>query len=100
MPTVLITGAKGGLGSTVTEAFLNAGAQVAGVSRSIKQSDFPHPNFTAVAGELSTSADATAVANAVVQKFGRIDVLVHLVGGFLDTPFEDVRDSKLTSNLR
>ena len=30
----LITGAKGGLGAAVTNAFLNAGAVVAGVSRS------------------------------------------------------------------
>jgi NAD(P)-dependent dehydrogenase (short-subunit alcohol dehydrogenase family) len=93
MPIVLITGAKGGLGSTVTEAFLNSGAQVAGVSRSIKQSDFPHPNFTAVAGELSTGAEAAKVADAVAQKYGRIDVLVHLVGGFAAAPLAETDDT-------
>ena len=50
---VIITGAKGGLGTFVTEAFLAAGARVAGVSRSIQASDFPHPEFTAVPAELS-----------------------------------------------
>ncbi len=35
----VITGAKGGLGTYVTNAFLDAGAQVAGVSRSIQASD-------------------------------------------------------------
>jgi NAD(P)-dependent dehydrogenase (short-subunit alcohol dehydrogenase family) len=79
---VLVTGAKGGLGSYVTQAFLEAGAMVVGVSRSIKQSDFPHPNFTAVAGELTSSNAAGAVAGAALQKFGRIDALIHLVGGF------------------
>ncbi|HBY62211.1 MAG TPA: glucose 1-dehydrogenase, partial [Solibacterales bacterium] len=32
MSTVLITGASGGLGGTVTRAFLDAGASVAGVA--------------------------------------------------------------------
>jgi NAD(P)-dependent dehydrogenase (short-subunit alcohol dehydrogenase family) len=79
---VLITGAKGGLGNYVTKSFLTAGAMVAGVSRSIKQSDFPHANFTAIAGELTSSNSASAIAGATLQKFGRIDGLVHLVGGF------------------
>lgn len=55
----LITGAKGGLGTYVTKAFLAAGANVVGMSRSIhirsnvawrpssrKQTDFPHPRFS------------------------------------------------------
>ena len=50
----LVTGAKGGLGSFVTEAFLAAGAKVVGVSRSIQASDFGHPEFTAMAAELSS----------------------------------------------
>lgn len=79
---VLITGAKGGLGSTVTQAFLDAGAMVAGVSRSIEASDFAHTGFTAMPAELSNGEAARRVADAVVEKFGRIDVLVHLVGGF------------------
>ena len=74
----LITGAKGGLGTHVTQAFLEAGAEVAGVSRSMEAADFPHPNFTAIATEL-TSLDA---ARSVAARLERIDVLVHLVGGF------------------
>jgi NAD(P)-dependent dehydrogenase (short-subunit alcohol dehydrogenase family) len=36
---VLVTGAKGGLGTFVTESFLAAGARVIGVSRSIQAGD-------------------------------------------------------------
>jgi NAD(P)-dependent dehydrogenase (short-subunit alcohol dehydrogenase family) len=79
---VLITGAKGGLGTYVTKAFLAQGARVIGVSRSIKDADFPHDNFTAMTTELSSSAGAAELTNAVVAKFGRIDALVHVVGGF------------------
>lgn len=79
---VLITGAKGGLGSSVTDAFLAAGATVAGVSRSIQDSDFPNAQFYAVPAELTSAATAKAVVDAVVARSGRLDALVHLVGAF------------------
>ena len=37
---VLVTGASGGLGTYITQAFLDAGATVIGTSRKIQQSDF------------------------------------------------------------
>ena len=46
----LITGAKGGLGAFITEAFLAAGAKVVGVSRSIQASDFRTPVVRRPAG--------------------------------------------------
>src|SRR5262245_4764526 len=79
---VIVTGANGGLGTHVAQAFLSAGAGVAGVSSSIKQSDFPSANVFAVPTELTNSQSATTMVNSVVQKFGRVDALIHLVGGF------------------
>ena len=79
---VIITGAKGGLGTFVTEAFLAAGARVAGVSRSISPSDFPHPEFTAMPAELSSGDAARTLSDQVNERFGRIDALVHVMGGF------------------
>ena len=73
----LITGAKGGLGSFVTEAFLAAGAEVVGTSRSIQASDFQHPRFTAMAAELTNGAAAGQLVQDVLAKFGRVDSLVH-----------------------
>jgi NAD(P)-dependent dehydrogenase (short-subunit alcohol dehydrogenase family) len=78
----LITGAKGGLGGFVTEAFLEAGVTVVGVSRSIQASDFPHPRFTAMPAELSSGKAARQLVDEVAAKFSRIDMLVHLVGAF------------------
>lgn len=80
--TVLITGAKGGLGTYVTNAFLAAGATVAGVSRSIQQSDFDHPRFTAIPAELGSRDAAETLAAETVARHGRIDAVVHLLGGF------------------
>jgi len=79
---VLITGAKGGLGTSVTQAFLEDGAQVIGASRSIADSDFPHERFAALPGELSDRESAAKMIDAATKRWGRIDVLAHLVGGF------------------
>jgi NAD(P)-dependent dehydrogenase (short-subunit alcohol dehydrogenase family) len=96
----LITGAKGGLGGFVTEAFLAAGATVAGVSRSIQQSDFPNPRFAAIPAELSSGETARRLADEVVARFGRIDALVHLVGGFAGgQPVHETDDATLEQML-
>lgn len=79
---VLIVGANGGLGTFVTNAFLSAGAHVAGVSRRIGGSDFPNERFVALPWEIATGDDAHRVVEAGVAKLGRIDALIHLAGGF------------------
>ena len=79
---VLITGANGGLGTTVTNTFLGAGARVAGVAQKIQNYGFPHANFTAYSAELGSAEAARNVVASVIAKWEKIDVLVHLVGAF------------------
>ena len=79
---VLVTGANGGLGTHVTQAFLDAGASVIGTSRTIRQSEFSSPNFTGLPGEISNLSNAKTILAQVVSQFGKLDVLVHTVGGF------------------
>jgi len=79
---VLVTGASGGLGTYVTQAFLDMGATVIGTSRKIQQSDFASANFTAIPGEISSQAGAKALVETILARFGRLDVLAHTVGGF------------------
>ncbi len=81
---VLVTGANGGLGSYVTQAFLDAGAIVIGTSREIQQSDFNNPNFTALPVEISTREGAKTLVDEVVARFKKLDVLAHTVCGFAD----------------
>ena len=78
----LVTGANGGLGSYVTQALLDAGASVIGVSRKIQQSDFKSPSFTALPAEISTAAGAKSMIDNIVDRFGRLDIVAHTVGGF------------------
>ena len=81
-PVVLITGASGGLGTAVTNAFLDSGAVVAGSSRRIADSAFPYPNFRAFPADLADQAQARGLADTVIALHGRIDALVHVTGGF------------------
>jgi len=79
---VVVTGADGGLGSNVTQAFLDAGATVVGTSRKIQQSAFSSARFTALPAELSSFEGARKLVDETVARFGKIDVLAHTVGGF------------------
>jgi NAD(P)-dependent dehydrogenase (short-subunit alcohol dehydrogenase family) len=79
---VLITGAKGGLGSFVTESFLATGATVVGSSRSIQQSDFNSPRFTAMAVDFADADAVQKMVEQIISRFGKIDVLAHIMGGF------------------
>src|SRR5215831_16393119 len=92
----LITGAKGGLGTAVTRAFLEAGATVMGVSRSISAGDFPHPNFTAIPADLTQPKSA----HNLVAVYSRIDILVHVMGGFAGgQPVDETSDDTLEQML-
>ncbi len=82
----LATGANGGLGTYVTQAFLDAGATVVGVSPTIQPSAFNHPNFSALAAEISTPGSAKALVTQILSSHGRVDVLAHTVGGFTGGP--------------
>jgi NAD(P)-dependent dehydrogenase (short-subunit alcohol dehydrogenase family) len=91
---VLVTGAAGGLGAHVTRAFLETGAIVAGSSRRITGADFPSRRLAAFPADLGRASDATALADAVAARFGGIDALVHVAGGFAGgVPIHETEDA-------
>jgi NAD(P)-dependent dehydrogenase (short-subunit alcohol dehydrogenase family) len=104
----LVTGANGGLGTYVTQALLDTGATVMGVSRKIQQSEFKSPEFTAQSAEISSGASAQSLVDSVIARFGQLDILVHTVGGFAggktiaetdDATFQRMFDMNLTSGF-
>jgi NAD(P)-dependent dehydrogenase (short-subunit alcohol dehydrogenase family) len=104
--TALVTGANGDLGTHVTKALLEAGFTVVGLAPKIQQSDFDHPNFTALPAALDSLVAAKKAADTVIARFGNIDVLAHLVGGFAggqtvadtdDATFQRMFDMNLNS---
>jgi NAD(P)-dependent dehydrogenase (short-subunit alcohol dehydrogenase family) len=104
--TALVTGANGGLGTHVTKALLDTGFAVVGLAPKIQQSDFNHPNFSALPASLDGLDAAQKACATVVARFGKIDVLAHLVGGFAggatvadtdDATFQRMFDTNLNS---
>jgi NAD(P)-dependent dehydrogenase (short-subunit alcohol dehydrogenase family) len=101
----LVTGASGGLGNFVTEAFLAAGAAVIGVARSIQPSAFADPRFTAMPADLSRGEATKEMVDVAIQRFEKIDMLVHVMGGFaggelIDDTDDATWDKMMNLNLR
>jgi len=103
---ILITGAKGGLGTFVTRRFLSTGATVVGASRSISREDFPDSNFVPYAIDFTKSNAVRSAIDSVAEQFGGLNAVVHVVGGFTggqsvadtdDATWEQMRDLNLTS---
>ncbi|HET6599866.1 MAG TPA: SDR family NAD(P)-dependent oxidoreductase [Burkholderiaceae bacterium] len=84
--TVLITGAAGNLGRAVARAFADQGARLALVDRDTDNLRGVFGDETAqqlfVAADLLQPEQASAAVSAAIERFGRIDVLCNLAGGF------------------
>jgi NAD(P)-dependent dehydrogenase (short-subunit alcohol dehydrogenase family) len=86
---VAITGAFGALGSAVVRACIAEGAQVAAIDRA------PAPRAplegAALFGDVDLASDAGArdAVAAIVARFGRLDALVNIAGGFRWEPLAD-----------
>lgn len=78
---ILITGANGGLGRAVVKTFIEAGAMVVAVYRGGAPPE-GGLRFAAIEEDLTDPAGAARVVEAAVARAGRLDALIHLVGGF------------------
>jgi NAD(P)-dependent dehydrogenase (short-subunit alcohol dehydrogenase family) len=106
--TVLVTGAGGGLGGAVTEAFLADGWRVVAASRSGRPqtSTSAGDRLQVAEADLAEPADVAATVAAATQDAGApLRALVNLIGGFSiggrvhETPVEDL-ERQLALNLR
>jgi NAD(P)-dependent dehydrogenase (short-subunit alcohol dehydrogenase family) len=84
--TVLVTGAAGNLGGAVARAFAGRGARLALVDLRTDglRATFGEENEARlfVAADLLRPEEADAAAARALERFGRIDVLCNLAGGF------------------
>jgi NAD(P)-dependent dehydrogenase (short-subunit alcohol dehydrogenase family) len=85
---VLITGAAGGAGGGVVDAFLDAGWQVAAVSRR-DPPDGPE-GLTWVRADLTDAAAAERMISDAVSALGGLDALVCLAGGYTSAKLEEL----------
>jgi NAD(P)-dependent dehydrogenase (short-subunit alcohol dehydrogenase family) len=95
---VLVTGATGQLGRVVVGRWAALGARLAlaGTDRDrltalAAEHDLQDDRWLPVVGDLATPEDARAAATSVHDRFGQVDVLAHLVGGWAGgTPVVDL----------
>ncbi len=85
----IITGASGGLGRVVARQFAERGARLALLDRSPERLDklvadlgLTNDKCLLIASDLTEPDAARAAAKDVVEKFGRAEILLNLVGGF------------------
>lgn len=95
---VFIAGATGGLGRAVARVFSEAGDRLAlgGTNEErlgtvARDLDLADGRWVAAVGDVGAAEGAAAAADTAVEAFGRIDVLVHVVGGFVSgTPVAEL----------
>lgn len=103
----MITGGSRGIGAATVRLFAAAGAKVAfSYQQAQSQADelareCALDNYSAVACNLNSPESARGLVSAVVQRFGRLDVLVanHGVWPADDVPIEKMTDEQWRSTL-
>lgn len=93
---VLITGGTGALGHVVAERFLQEGCVVATsyiFEDELKRlSETFKKNVIVMRADVTDDEDVSALFHQVLKKFGRVDILINIVGGFI--PRCDVKEVK------
>lgn len=106
---VIVTGGAGGVGSTVSRRWLDAGAAVLIVDHrqtTIDKwlSEFSQKSWTgrigSIAADVATEDGAKAMVEAARKLFGESpDTLIHLVGGFASAAVEDENAASTWDNM-
>ena len=87
--TAIVTGASGGMGAGLVEAFLKEGYNVVATSLDAGKSFTASPGLVLVDGDIGKQETAAQVVEAAIKQFGTIDVLVNNAGIYRTKPFTD-----------
>ena len=107
---VVVTGAGSGIGKTTAEMFLAKGATVVGIVRrkeivsfTEKSSEYPEKCFTEHM-DVSISDQVTSGVGRILDRFGRIDILVNCAGVLINATVtettEEQWDTVFASNVK
>jgi NAD(P)-dependent dehydrogenase (short-subunit alcohol dehydrogenase family) len=98
----LVTGAGRGMGVDIAQAALAAGHAVVATGRNtvtVKQALGEYADLLVAELDVTSPASAEAAANAAVDRFGRVDVLVNNAGNFYAGYFEEFTPEQIDAQL-
>jgi len=104
----IVTGGSSGIGAATVRRFVNEGAEVLIADRNIKDAETLAlelgESVIAMSCDVRREAEVKAVAEAAMQRWGRIDVLVNNAGAELNRPYDtttvDEWDMVLDTDLK
>jgi len=104
---VLVAGATGALGRTTAAAFAEhgdrlvlCGRDAVRLDRAAAELGLAEGRWVAAVGDLRDAEQARAVVATALSAFGRVDVVLHLVGGFASgTPIVELDDAQAQSMI-
>jgi NAD(P)-dependent dehydrogenase (short-subunit alcohol dehydrogenase family) len=97
-----ITGAGRGLGIDIAQSALEAGHSVVATGRNAERVETAigaHENLLTVALDITDPSAAETAAQAAVERFGRIDVLVNNAGNFYAGYFENISPEQFRAQM-
>jgi len=101
--TAIITGASGGIGTGLVEAFLREGYNVVATSREANRKLTSSDSLVLLDGDIGNQQTAAYAVDAAINNFETVDVLVNNAGIFLKKPFTDFTtedfDALVSTNL-
>ncbi|MET9901605.1 SDR family oxidoreductase [Streptomyces sp. NPDC006446] len=96
---IFITGAGRGLGTDIAREALSAGHQVVATGRRPEEVEKtlggPQDNLLVTKLDITSLDDAEAAAQAAIDRFGRIDVLINNAGNFYAGYFEEITPEQM-----
>jgi len=100
---IFVTGAGRGLGTDIAREALAAGHQVVATGRRPEAVERtlggPQDNLLVTQLDVTSLEDAQAAAQAALDRFGRIDVLVNNAGNFFAGYFEEISPAQLRRQI-
>ncbi len=89
MATAVVTGASRGIGYAISQRLLDLGYDVIGISRTIDEAPLKHPNFRALACDLSDEKMTVSILT-LLQADPSISVLCNVAGFGVFEPHEEI----------
>ncbi|HWP92763.1 MAG TPA: SDR family NAD(P)-dependent oxidoreductase [Thermodesulfobacteriota bacterium] len=105
----IITGGTGALGKAVVSEFLREGAKVIStyiIDQELRglRSTLKNQNLTLIKADVTREKQVAQVVKRTLKRFGRIDILVNIVGGFTYAKIQDTDektwDRMMNMNLK